>query len=137
VVAGLCLIIHAASGAPWRWGYLWFLAFASLATLAFEIARKTNLPYQEHVGVPSYTSELGQRGARWLLCATYLGVAVSVAGVVFALGGGPLWAIPAGLLTSAAGWATAWGSAERVELGASLVLLAGFAAAGGVALVVT
>jgi len=133
VVAGLTLFLYAATGARWEWAYLWFVAVASLGSLAFEIGRKTRLPDEEHAGVASYTTELGQPGARALLAGVYLLLWASVSGLCYALRLPDPWPPLLGLLCVGPGLATVTQRAKRVEAGASLALLVGFVVCGAVA----
>ena len=136
VVAGLALFLHAASGARWEMAFLWYVGVASFGSLAFEIGRKVRRPEEEHPGVASYTTELGQGGARALLVGTYLLTWACLSGLLYALGLPDPWPPLLGLLAVLPGAATALGQqpAKRVELGASLVLLVSFLLCGTVAL---
>ncbi len=135
VVVPLALFVHASTGAPWRWGYLWFAALSSAGLLAFEFGRKTRRPEEEIPGVPSYTSTLGQRGARALLAGVYAGLGIALAGLALALGRPPLVAALAAVLVPLPGLLTCPGRqpAKRVEGAASAVLLLAFLAAAWLA----
>lgn len=133
IVAGLALFLYAATGARWEWAYLWFVAVASLGSLAFEVGRKTRRVDEEHAGVPSYTTELGQVGARALLVGIYVGLWAAVSGLCYALRLPDPWPPVVGLLCAAGGLATVGQRAKRVEAGASVALLASFVACGAVA----
>jgi 4-hydroxybenzoate polyprenyltransferase len=135
VVAGLAVFLYAATSARWDWAYLWYVGVASLGSLAFEFGRKTRLPEEEHPGVPSYTTELGQGPARALLAATYLATWACASGLFYALGVADPWPVLVGLVAVFPGFLTTSGRqpAKRVELGASLVLLLCFLVCGTVA----
>ncbi len=132
VVAGLAVFLFFATGADWSWTYLWYVGVASFGSLAFELGRKTRLPDEEHHGVASYTTELGQAGARALLAVVYVVVWACVSGQLYALAVPDPWPPVAGLCIALPGLATAIGSrpAKQVEAGASLVLLLAFVAVG-------
>ncbi|MBW1877781.1 MAG: UbiA family prenyltransferase [Deltaproteobacteria bacterium] len=135
VVAGLAVFLYAAAGARWDWAYLWYVGVASLGSLAFEFGRKTRRSEEEHAGVPSYTTELGQGPARALLGATYVATWGCVSGLFYALGVRDPWPVVLGLAVVLPGLLTVPGHqpAKRVELGASLVLLVSFLVCGTVA----
>jgi len=132
VVAGLAVFLYLATGARWEWADLWFVAVASLGSLAFELGRKIRLPEEEYAGVPSYTTELGQAGARALLGGTYVLLWAAVSGLLYALRLGDPWPPLIGLLCVAPGLLSTVGAqpAKRVEGAASVVLLLGFVACG-------
>jgi len=133
VTALVVLFCILATGAPWRWENLWVIAFSSAVMLAFEVARKVRLPEEEHAGVPSYTTELGQGRARRTLGLIYGASAVFLAGVGTSLGAAPLVAALAAGGAVLPGFATTVGAqpAKRVEGAASLVLLASLAGVAG------
>lgn len=133
VTALVVLFCVFATGAPWHRANLWFIAFSSAIMLAFEVARKVRLPQEEHAGVPSYTTELGQGGARRTLGLLYGVSAVCLVGVGTSLGATPLAAALAAVGVVSPGFATAAGAqpAKRVEGAASLVLLASLAGVAG------
>ncbi len=139
VTALIAMFVWAGTGASWHPGMYWYLALASVGMLAFEIGRKTRLPDEEHPGVPSYTTELGQDVARFVLLGLYVAVACAVGGLVMALGGSPPVVGGLAVLCALPGAATAMGRqpAKRVEAGASVVLVLCFivsaAAAWGLA----
>lgn len=127
VMIGLAILVIVATGAPLSGAHAGFIAFSCVAMLGFEFGRKIRLPDEEHDGVPSYTSELGQGRARALLTVTHLGSAAALVWLLWSL------SVPTGMIAVAAlavtvpGLATSVGrqSAKRVEFGASLVLLVG------------
>jgi 4-hydroxybenzoate polyprenyltransferase len=131
VVALLALLIHASTDAAWDARYLFFVAAASLGSLAFEIARKTRLPDEEVPGVDSYSSVYGRRVAGALvsglvsaaaICGVFLTSRLSDSGV-------PLVPLLGGLVASRLLCRDRC-RAKSVERGASLALLGLFAGVG-------
>ena len=88
---------------------------------------------EEHAGVPSYTTELGQGGARALLVATYVLLWASLSGLAYALRVSEPWPPVLGLLSVLPGLLTVAGPAKRIEAGASFALLVSFVVCGGAA----
>jgi hypothetical protein len=134
VVALLAIFAHVATGLGWNANYLFYVGLVSMGSLAFEVGRKIRLPHEEIVGVPSYSSAFGRRGASWLLAGLVL--------VTLVLGVLTLWPLAQGV-TGAIAMATLWlggasaivlgrpgQPAKRVELGASLLLLLSFVSVG-------
>ncbi len=127
VMVGLAILVIVATGAPLSGVHAGFIAFSCVAMLGFEFGRKIRLPEEEHPGVPSYTSELGQGRARALLTLTHLGSAAALVWLLWSLSVPTVMIGVAALAVTAPGVATSVGRqrARRVELGASLVLLVG------------
>lgn len=134
VVALLAVFAHAATGLAWSANYLFYVGLVSIGSLAFELGRKIRLPHEEIAGVQSYSSAFGRRGASWILAGLVL--------LTLVLGVLTLWPLAQGV-TGAIALATLWlggaaaivlgrpgQPAERVELGASLLLLLSFASVG-------
>lgn len=130
VMAGLTAIVVLGTGAPIGAPLAAMAVLSCLGMLAFEFGRKTRLPEEEHPGVPSYTTELGQGPARALLLATHVATGVAAAVTLASVGRGLALAGAVGALTAAPGVVTAIGrkKAKYVELGASAVLLIGLGA---------
>lgn len=130
VVGGMAVILYAASGAEIVSSAAWYVGLVSVASLGFEVGRKTRKPDEERPGHTTYTAALGQGPARALLGATYAGTAAAAVGVVVSLG----YATPLGVLVGLAvvlpGVVTLWSAAKRVELGASVSLLLALVAVG-------
>lgn len=124
VVALLAVFTWATTGARWDARYLLFVGAASVASLAFEIGRKTRLPAEEIPGVDSYSSVYGRRNAGALVHAC---VAIAIAfAVLLTAGMNPsLWPLApmAFGLVAARGLGAAHQPAKKVELGSSLALL--------------
>ncbi|MCO4744049.1 MAG: hypothetical protein KC912_04625 [Proteobacteria bacterium] len=124
VVGLLAIYLYVASGPVVQPRFLGFVALASVSSLAVEVGRKLRLPDEEIAGVPSYTTELGQGGARAVLGVLHVLTGVLAAWTATAYGSewGGL-----GLLVAVPGLLTVLGRqpAKRVELGASLSLLTG------------
>ncbi len=127
VMVGLAVLVIVATGSPLSAVHAGFIAFSCVAMLGFEFGRKIRLPEEEHPGVPSYTSELGQGRARALLTLTHLGSAAALVWLLWSLSVPTVMIAVAALAVTAPGVATSVGRqrAKRVELGASLVLLVG------------
>lgn len=135
IVALLALFLHAASGAAWHPGFLWYVLFVSIASLGFELGRKIRLPGEEHAGVRSYTTDLGQAGARGLLLVVESASVACLAALGLTLGATPTVAFGVAVLVAIPGCLTATGRqpAKRVELGATLTLLLGLLGAAALA----
>jgi hypothetical protein len=133
IVALLAVFVWAATGAPWDGRLGWFLAMVSFGSLGFELGRKIRLPHEEHAGVDSYTTDLGQSLARALLILVHVATAGSLIGLVTAFGRPDLAMV--GLPTVIVGVVTAAGlhRAKVVEAGATGALLLGLLSAGLVA----
>ncbi len=130
VVAGLAVVLFAASGATWTSAFLWYVLLVSVGSLGFEVGRKTRREGEEHRGVESYTSQLGQVPARVFLGVLHLGTGAALLALVLALGWSPWVAALAGVGVVSPGLVTLGARAERVELGASATLLLAMAASG-------
>ncbi len=135
VTVFVAMFVWAATGAPWHWGFVWYLALATFGMLSFEFARKTRLPAEEHKGVPSYSSVLGQGPARQMLAVTYLAVGVSLTGLAWAMGASVPLSLGVGIGCAAPGLLSCMGmqKAKIVEGAASVVLLSTFIVSGGLA----
>lgn len=123
VVGLLAAYMYLASDPAPNLRFLGFVGLASASSLAVEVGRKLRLPDEEIQGVPSYTTELGQRGARGTLIALHLLTGLLVGWTATAYGATWGWV---GLVVAIPGIITSIGlqPAKRVELGASLTLLA-------------
>jgi 4-hydroxybenzoate polyprenyltransferase len=67
VVGLLALYAWACTGLPFPSYFVFYVLTVSVASLAFEVARKTRMPTEEVPGVPSYTSVHGKpRVTLWL-----------------------------------------------------------------------
>jgi hypothetical protein len=130
IVALLAVFLHAATGAAWSWAFVAYVAVVSAGSLGFEIGRKTRRADEEHTGVPSYTTHLGQGRARGLLAAVHAATAVSVALTLSALHAGFATAVFVAALAAAPGLATVGSRAKVVEAGASATLLCSLLACG-------
>jgi hypothetical protein len=130
IVALLAIFLHAATGAAWSWAFVAYVAVVSAGSLGFEIGRKTRRPHEEHPGVPSYTTHLGQARARGLLAAVHAVTAAAVALTLLALGVGVATAAIAAALATSPGLATVGSRAKVVEAGASVTLLGSLLACG-------
>jgi hypothetical protein len=128
IVGLLALFLYAASQAPWSDGYLWYVALVSVASLGFEIGRKTRRPDEEQPGVETYTSALGQARGRALLGAVHAGTALATIGLAWTLGAGPAGLVLAALVVLP-GLATTGAKAKAAEAGASVTLLLAMLAA--------
>jgi 4-hydroxybenzoate polyprenyltransferase len=108
------------------------IAMVSFASLAFEIARKTRRADEEHAGVASYTSELGQTGARSLLLGVYALTGASLSGTLLTVDVAPWVAAILGGLVAVGGGASCVGlqSAATVERTGTLVMLGCFVITG-------
>jgi len=134
VVGLLAIFAHASTGLRLRADYLPYVLLVSVASLAFEVARKTREPEEEIPGVESYSSALGRRGAAALLTGLSM--------LTVLLGLWTLWPLMAGVagviavsLLCLSGLvavclALPGQPAKRVELGGSLLLLLAFVAVG-------
>jgi hypothetical protein len=118
VVGLLAIFGWACTTAPWIPRFLFYVAAASIGSLAFEIARKTRLADEEVPGVDSYSSVHGRRrvtGILWALAAATVGCAFwigPIAGGISAAGG------LISVVLAAPGR-----RAKHVELGGTLLLL--------------
>lgn len=127
VVGLLAAYGWACSGVPFHPSVGWYIAAASLGSLAFELGRKINLPEEEVDGVDSYSSVFGRAQAGALLSAVLLASAGTASVTVFLSAEG--WGLWAGLglvaLGTLAGVAFALPKhpAKKVELGSSVALL--------------
>lgn len=135
VVGLLTGFLWASTGAGWHPGLLWLLLLASAGSLGFELGRKIRLPDEEHPGVPSYTTALGQAGARRLLLGVHALTGLAAAGLLLQLG---LSVVGAASLACGAilpGVLTSIGQrpAKQVEAGGSGALLLSLLAVAGVA----
>lgn len=72
IVACLALFAWGCTEETWKPRNLWYVLFVSVASFAFEIARKTNQPHEEKEGVDSYTSVYGLEKVLWILRGSIL-----------------------------------------------------------------
>ncbi|MDG1479962.1 MAG: hypothetical protein P8R54_10235 [Myxococcota bacterium] len=75
IVGLLALVGFFSIGAGFSPRFLWYVAAASLASLAFELGRKIRLPEEEIAGVDSYSSVHGRARAGLILSGVILGAA--------------------------------------------------------------
>lgn len=130
IVALLAVFLHTATGAGWSWAFVAYVAVVSAGSLGFEIGRKTRRPDEEHRGVPSYTTHLGQARARGFLAAVHAITAIAVALTLLALGVGVVPSVLVAALATSPGLATVGSRAKVVEAGASGALSCSLLACG-------
>ncbi|MEL6346023.1 MAG: UbiA family prenyltransferase [Myxococcota bacterium] len=128
VVGLLAMYAWACSGADFSVELLWFVGAASLASLAFEIGRKTRQPEEEIEGVDSYSSVYGRNNVSIVLRLIMVaGVICAGSAVSVVVTDGPqLWGAVGALAVSlGVGMSSARNSqsAKRVELGSTIFLL--------------
>jgi hypothetical protein len=128
IVGLLALLGFFCLGAGFTTQFLWFVAAASVASLAFELGRKIRLPQEEHAEVDSYSSVHGRERAGLILSGIIL--------LGTGLAGAAIWTVSPGLVQLAiSGGLVMIGAlvgivearpgrpAKKVELGSSLFLL--------------
>ncbi len=135
VVGLLAMYALACTGVPFTPAYLWYVAAASLGSLAFEIGRKLRQPGEEIPGVDSYSSVHGRARAGAVLAAVILAAAGCSAATMIALQPPSAQRSVSGLLLASGTIVGIVGSlpsqaAKRAELGASLYLLVSLLAMG-------
>ena len=132
VVALLAVYAWACTGAEWAAHFWPYVLTVSVASLAFEVGRKTRLPDEELAGVPSYTSVHGRPAVMWSLRALAVAtLAGSIATILARAGLAAATTLPvaAGLGLSVLALVIALGlfsgerPAKKVELGGTLLLL--------------
>ena len=126
IVACLALFAWGCTGEDWQERNIWYVLFISIASFAFEIARKTNQAHEEQEGVDSYSSVYGLRAVLWLLRGAIVLSMVCSAMVLLSLTaslwGWGIWALTAGI---ALFFTHPEGNAQKFETSGTLLLLLG------------
>ena len=135
IVGLLAMVGFASLGVAFDARYLWYVAAASVSSLAFELGRKIRLPEEEIPGVDSYSSVHGRTRAGLILALVVgLGTACAAMAIVVVSPPQARLVVTASLLAvgALAGIVEARPGrpAKKVELGSSVFLLISLLAMG-------
>ena len=124
IVAWLAVFAWGCTEEAWQARNFWYVLFVSIASFAFEIARKTNQPPEEKDGVDSYSSVYGLHRVLWMLRGAIVLSMFCSAAVLFSLQssiwGWGIWGIAA---TVSLFLTLPTGNAKKFEASGTLLLL--------------